>query len=214
MKNTFKKLCASFLVICVIVSSAALTSCESLIPGNTDDKDTTYVKTESGENIPVLNIEQTAIKNENYLDTEVSWYNDDYNYWVFDIGKIKNVPLTSTYATINYYGDATMSVSRTVTTATVEDIETSTSMVVSKSVKTSFTGSASVTIGADTKLKNGVQTGFSMAITNEATKQNMWTETYKKATQYSESYEDSLTLTFDKSCKNGKYVLQLKTIIF
>ncbi len=69
-----------------MVSSASLTSCEWSI--RWDDEETTYVKTESGENFQVLNVEQTAIKNESFLDTEVSCYNEDYNYWVVDIGKI------------------------------------------------------------------------------------------------------------------------------
>ena len=63
-----------------------------------------YVKNDESESVPIVKLEQTVIPNENWRDTEVSWYDQKYNYYVYNVGQIKNIPLTNTYSIFTYTG--------------------------------------------------------------------------------------------------------------
>ena len=107
-----KRFISLILTLCTLLSALSLYSCfeteqneepkteESTQPLN-------YVTNSAGEELPVMSFEQKAVKNADFLDTEVSWYDDAYNYYVYNVGKIKNVPLTSTYAVFYYNGEIT-----------------------------------------------------------------------------------------------------------
>lgn len=193
-----------FVALILLVALFSFTSCK-----NNNSDGVVYVKTETGESIPVLNIEQTAEKKEDFLDTEVSWYNGDYNYWVFEIGKIKNVPLTPTYAVFAYDG-AEFTYSNEVVKTTIESMETATSSAVTKFIKLGATAGTNKTKGIAANLGQvvsaNVERGFSISTTGETSKQSTWSETYKSTQSYSESYKTNITLTFNNSCKTGNYL--------
>ena len=159
-KNMKKNL---FVALILLVALFSFTSCK-----NNNSDGVVYVKTETGESIPVLNIEQTAEKKEDFLDTEVSWYNGDYNYWVFEIGKIKNVPLTPTYAVFAYDG-AEFTYSNEVVKTTIESMETATSSAVTKFIKLGATAGTNKTKGIAANLGQvvsaNVERGFSISTT-------------------------------------------------
>lgn len=205
MREIAKKVCALITLISTIVTSLSLTACQMV-----DSNGVTYVKTDSEEKrIPISNVEQVAIKNENFLDTEISWYNGDYNYWVYDIGKIKNVPLTPTYAVFVYDG-AEFKYSNEIVKTTIKGMETSTSTAITKSVKLTVGGSATQTKGISANLGKSIganiEKGVSISATGEASKQTMWTDTYTSTQSYSESYKTNVTLTFNNSCQTGNYL--------
>ena len=205
MEKIIKKICASILMVSTVLTSFSLTACEVNVSNGV-----TYVQTDGEEKrIPISNVEQVAEKNENFLDTEISWYNGDYNYWVYEIGKIKNVPLTPTYAVFVYDG-AEFKYSNEIVKTTVTGMETATSSAITKYVKVSVGGNATQKKGIGANLGESISTnierGFSVSVSGESSKQNTWTETYKATQSYSESYKTNVTLTFNNSCKTGNYL--------
>ena len=205
MKKIIKKVFASILTLSTVLASFSLTACQLNVSDGV-----TYVKTDSEEKrIPISNVEQVAEKNENFLDTEVSWYNGDYNYWVYEIGKIKNVPLTPTYAVFVYDG-AEFKYSNEIVKTTVKGMETATSTAITKYVKVSVSGKATQTKGIGANLGESIsaniEKGFSVSASGESSKQTSWTDTYIATQSYSESYKTNVTLTFNNSCQTGNYL--------
>ncbi|MBQ2876435.1 MAG: hypothetical protein IJE25_05460 [Clostridia bacterium] len=209
-----KRFISLILTLCTLLSALSLYSCfeteqneepkteESTQPLN-------YVTNSAGEELPVMSFEQKAVKNADFLDTEVSWYDDAYNYYVYNVGKIKNVPLTSTYA-VFYYNGGDYSLEREVTKATEKSISTSTEIAKTASVTTTLSGSSNVTIGVEAALGKivsaNVQKGYSFSVTNSTTNTTVWTDSYEECVSYSESQSDKLTLNFNSSCEKGYYM--------
>lgn len=178
------------------------------------DNASDFIKRDDGTSEPVMNLSQVAIKNENFRDTLVSWYDDDYNYYVFNVGIIKNVPLTSTYAVFTYGGSGTLSYSRSIAKATVESIETSTSEAISTSVSTAKTEGFNIGgSGGVGNKKTGpflaVEGGYSKSVTSSSGTQTVWTDTYKSCLSTTDEETNSITVSFDPSCQAGNYLYLL-----
>lgn len=170
-----------------------------------------FVKRDDEQNEPVLELSQTAIKNENFRDTMVSWYDDDYNYYVFNVGKIKNVPLTSTYTVFYYGGSGSFTQSKSVSKATMESIESSTSKAISSSVSVSKTGGFDLKLGAGVgNRKTGpyaaVEGGYSKSTTRSNEEGTVWTDTHTSCVSTSNEESNSITISFDPSCQAGNYM--------
>ena len=215
-KVWYKKALSFLLAIVTTVSGLALTGCDTWLKdlmNGFNNAPETSVKRENGESIAVETITQVAEKNENFLETEVSWYDDVYNYYVYNVGKIKNVPLTSTYA-VFYYDGATLTYEREVVKATESSIEIGTSAAVTKSVTTGGEFATSLKVGAEAAasksegngVKATVEKGYSMSITNSTTETNAWTTSRNECLSSSESESNTITITFDDSCKKGNYI--------
>ena len=209
------------LLLASLLSTAAMVSCgqtgqnENSITSNTvTSEDTTQeitgtVRRENGDIVPITKLSQVAQKNENFLDTEVSWYDDDYNYYVYNVGKIKNVPLTSTYTTFIYNG-GNFKKEHEVTKATETTMQVSTSKAITSSVSTTVSGSINVTKGLSANIKGvldaSVERGFSISISNTTTHETEWKQTYQSGASESKKESDKISLTFDSSCKHGNYL--------
>jgi len=208
-----KKALSFLLLIIMVVSTLGLTACDSIFNGLFNNGADTSVTRENGESIAIENLTQVAEKNENFLETEVSWYDDVYNYHVFHVGKIKNVPLTSTYA-VFFYDGATLTYEREVVKATENSIEIGTSTATTKSVTTEGTVGTSLKVGNEitmtpsekSSVKSTVEKGYSASITNSATETNAWTTSRNECLSSSESESNTIKITFDDSCKKGNYL--------
>jgi hypothetical protein len=199
-----KKLLSLALVIVILSSTFMLASCDIL-----DFLSKTRVERENGEKLEVLNLVQTAEKNENFLDTEVTWYDDTFNYYVYNIGRIKNVPLTTTYSVFTYDG-ANLSYEKSITKASEKSIETTTQQAITKTVETSTTSEVSIkgTVGASylELVSASVEAGYSSATTNSSSYQDVWSQTYRECVTESESETNTIQITFDSSCEHGNYM--------
>lgn len=208
-----KKVLSFLLLIIMVVSTLGLTACDSIFNGLFNNGADTSVTRENGESIAIENLTQVAEKNENFLETEVSWYDDVYNYHVFHVGKIKNVPLTSTYA-VFFYDGATLTYEREVVKATENSIEIGTSTATTKSVTTEGTVGTSLKVGNETTMtpseqssvKLTVEKGYSASITNSVTETNAWATSRNECLSSSESESNTIKITFDDSCKKGNYL--------
>lgn len=162
-----------------------------------------------GKDVPVTRLSQVAEKNENFLETEVSWYDDDYNYYVYNVGKIKNVPLTSTYATF-YYDGGDITYEREVSKATEKTMQVSTSKAVTSSVSTTVSAGMQVTKGVSADLKGiigaSVERGYSISVSNTNTHETEWTNTYQSGVMESEKETNKLKLVFNSECEKGNYL--------
>lgn len=194
----------SFILIAItLLSTLVLASCKNTEP------DGSFVVREDGKSVEILNLMQTAEKNENFLDSEVSWYDDTYNYYVFYIGKIKNVPLTHTYSVFPYDG-ATLNYQREIVKATESSVETTTSQAVTSTVTTSTTDTLDLKVGLSASYMGivgaSIEQGYSVSTTNGTTTENVWNQTYRECITQSESETNTISITFDDSCKIGNYM--------
>ena len=169
---------------------------------------------DDNQSIPIMSLSQVAIKNENFLDTMVSWHDSFYNYYVFNIGEIKNVPLTSTYAIIPYYGGTTNTFSQSITKSTEQSIERATSKAVTESVRTEKVEGFNINIGLADSIQAligaNVQAGYSSTTTNITSSETYWTSTYKEYSRVFNEEKNTVSFTFDSSSKHGNYLyLQL-----
>lgn len=172
---------------------------------------TPRAKYNGGEDILVSNLMQTAHTNEDFLESEVSWYDNEYNYYVFHIGQIQNVPLTTTYT--SFYLDANSAektYEESITNVTENSITTTTSKATKKS--TTITGSFgfnagnSLTEALSDVLSKTIQKGFSASLSTSKTSETVWTDTYEECVRNSHTEQKTITLTFNSSCKPGNYL--------
>ena len=202
-----KKILLSIVSIILIFATLLLTSCTDIFNKESEPK-VQYVTTQTGEKIQVKALAQEAYPNEDFMDTMVSWYDDEYDYFVFDIGKIKNVPLTSAYSVFMYTG-AEMTYEETIEKTSQKTLTTSTSTARTSMVKTTFSGTSNVNVGIATKLSEtvslNVEKGYSNTITNEKTNETVWTDTYTQCESFSETSTTKMTFTFNKDCSVGNY---------
>ena len=175
-----------------------------------EDNATSFIQSEEGENVPYYaDLSQKVVKNENFLDSEVSWYDDDYNYYVFHVGKIKNIPLTSTYTIFTYAG-GNPTYTRSVMKATEQSIKTSTSIAITRSFTTSdsktLSLSSELTAGEKNVLSANIKSGYTSVVTNTNTTTNMWSESYEICVKNSSQITDTITIPFNSSWKQGNYL--------
>lgn len=161
----------------------------------------------------VMELSQVAIKNENFLDTVKSWHDDEYNYYVFEIGQIKNVPLTSTYAIFYYGGGASVTQEKTVVKATFESIETSTYKAVKEFVSEENADEYNVEVGLPGILKKvigaNVEAGYKHTTTNTNSTTTEWSDSYSECVKNYESAKETVSLEFNSSCEQGNYLYLL-----
>lgn len=163
---------------------------------------------ENGAKIAIESFVQTVKKNDNYLSTEVSFYDDDYSYYVYHIGDIKNIPLDSQSMVFSYFGgdtEYTFSMSE----MTSHSLQTTTSRMItstftfskaeSMNIKTNITG------GEKDVIQTGVETGYSMVVTNGQSQTTSWTNSYTECETYSKTLEKSFKIKLNSSCEHGYY---------
>ncbi len=203
-----KKLTAILSVLVMLLSLFAFTACNWFESCNTTTAQAEAVDSD-GKSYAVVNLTQTAKENKDYLDTEVSWYDENYNYYVYYLGTINNVPLTTTY-TVFTHDEGSVTYTREIVKTTESSIATQTSKNLTSTVSFSSTSAANVQTSVSAGIKRiidvGVETGFTQSITNDASKTKSWSETVTNCVTESTQEKSSITLTFNNTCKHGTYL--------
>ena len=163
---------------------------------------------ENGNKIEIESFVQSVIENKDYLSSEVSFYDIDYNYYVYHIGDIKNIPLESQSKVFSYFGgDAEYTFS--LTEMTSETMQAMTSRSITKSVSYTNSQTASISLGFDAGqkdvLKFGTEAGYSMVTTNGQSQTKSWSESYSKCESYSKTVQNSIKIKLNSSCEHGYY---------
>ncbi|MBQ4510166.1 MAG: hypothetical protein II984_05540 [Clostridia bacterium] len=204
------KIIKLLLLLIIVAIFFVLCSCEFIVK-STDDKNSevgTVIMNDDSE-IGIMSFKQEATKNNDFLNTEVSWHDDEYNYYVYEIGTIKNVPLTSTCAKFVYNGGKS-SFENEVTKTTQESVKAQTTQAVKKftSISEGNTLNSNIQAGIPKELSASIESGYSRATTN--TEEKLWQQSYESCVIASNSEKNTVKLEFDSSCQKGNYLyLQL-----
>lgn len=154
-------------------------------------------------------------KSEINLDDIVQFRDDNYYYFVFDLGEYHNIPIESTYDYCTYggYGDVTRTM--TASSATSTTIENSTTSTYEASVDFTCTEdykySESVGLKAPSEggfeASLGVEYGYSttLGISTSAS----WSNSYSETSTYSESESRTTSISFKSGDPAGKYYYYL-----
>lgn len=195
-----KKFLTVFLAFCVVImSSLTVAGCNSTSHNTGNEIKAT--------DLDVVTTKGVVQHNNNYKDSVTSFYDDNYNYWVYDMGLLIDVPL-DTYPYFRY-GGGNLKIEVTTTKSYVSDIKTISGKTVTE--VTSWSNSHSVNVGVDfefgiKKLANvSVATGYNYTHTNGGSNTDTWSNTFEKCESYSESEAKTITISFDKNCQKGYY---------
>lgn len=195
-----------------------LTSC-NLFKSN--DK---YDENEQSATLESINLSKarTTIKAKQSISKQdiVSYRDDNYYYFVCDLGKYYNIPVESTYCYCSYGGFGDVTKTLTASSVTSKTIENSTLSTYQKTLNFSKTFSSSISAGAsvsldlsslDLPITVNAERGYSMTYTKttgESTT-NIWTNTYEEASTYSESESRTTSISFKSGDPLGKYYYYL-----
>lgn len=193
-----KKFLIVLLTFCVFVGAiVTVTGCSN------DQSDEIKAK-----DLKVVTTKCVVQPNKDYKESVKSFYDKNYNYWVFEMGLIVDVPLEETYSYIKYNGG---NLKREVTTT-----KTSASSIknVSEQSATNFTSwsdSHSVNIGGNisfgikNKAEINIAAGYNYVHTNSGSNSDAWSKTFEECESYSETEVKTTTLAFDENCEKGYY---------
>ncbi len=145
---------------------------------------------------------------ENYEDTVVSFYDDGYNYWIFDMGYLMDVPLEETYSYYKYNGgNIEYKFSTAITTA--QSVKNQTETISQKSSSWTKSTTHEVNLGGKFGLKdvweNSISYGYTHSNSNSSSTVSTWSESFEKCESYTETQENSVVISFDDNCEKGYY---------
>ena len=133
----------------------------------------------------------------------------NYNYYVYTVGQIKNIPLTGTYSIFTYTG-GNYTHKEEVVKATTQSVEMATSLARSKSVVTTHSGTITGELNAGVNFESvfgvNVKRGYTACVTQQKSETSLWEESYKNCVQTSESKKSEITFTFNSECEKGNYL--------
>lgn len=161
--------------------------------------------------------ETTIEKNKSLKSSDIiSFRDDDYYYFVFDLAKFYNIPVDSTYDYCTYGGTGDVMRTMTASTASSNTIQNSTTKTHQETTTFSSTKSvdASFTIGRNPPSPTGgITWSFHVGIGYSRTKGNTdtdsWTESYNEAASYSSSEARTTTISFNSGDPAGNYYYYL-----
>lgn len=162
---------------------------------------------------PKIRIQSNTQVNKNDI---TSFRDDNYYYFVFDLGKYYNIPIESTYDYCTYGGSGNITKTMTASNAQSSTIENSITYTQQSTINFSLTGEAkhSETVGwklMDDGVEVGanatVESGFSATIGVSNTE--IWSETFTEAATYSESESRTTTISFQSGDNAGNYYYYL-----
>lgn len=166
---------------------------------------------DGGETVDVVETKAIAKQNENYQTPITSYYDDSYNYYVFDLGYLQDVPLETSTQFVKYGGwqgvNATLEFVRTQTNTT--SMQTTTQEVATSMTKWDYgaSGSAKVgsTLGKDRLISMSAEIQFGVSASMGTSDSKSWSTTYSKCEQATETMSTKINLTFTQSCPTGYY---------
>lgn len=146
----------------------------------------------------------------------VSYRDDNYYYFVFDLGVFYNIPVNSAYYKYNYPGSGTLSDSVTASSASTNMIQSSSNHAIQETTSFSSTKNLDITIhaGYDAPSSTGgwegslnVEAGYSR--TKGDSELESWTESYSEVAEYSCSESRTTTITLKPGDLPGNYYYYL-----
>ena len=201
-------------IILVMIAVLVISLCFGLVGcslfANDDDNQNTTTVTEVALDVnkaDALSSQDMFEVHEKYEPELVYSFRDDDNaYYLFDLGKINNVPLEG-FSKVIHFVNHGQKVSHTIETTSI------TATTVSNSVSTTTEESVSVSTSQSVKL--ALEVGkkdickFSAEYANSRTKgesvTNAFSESYSKAEEYTNSNKTIVTMSFDENSKDGYY---------
>ena len=145
-----------------------------------------------------------SAKNQPVLKT--SYRDDEYYYYLFDLGLINNVPLEG-FANMRKHENHGHKVthvieSSTVNTSTINKTLTNTTQA---SINTSISASVKLAaeVGASSFCKESAEYAYSVSIGAAASE--TYTKSYAEASSFSETKKTSVSMEFDENAENGYY---------
>lgn len=174
-----------------------------------DDKNTSSNKV-SASNInfskPKVSVQAKQMSS---ITEFVSFRDDDCYYFVFDLGTYLNVPTDQPYAYYYYNGAGTLSREITAKSTKSESVRSSVSKTLSDTVTVSSTKSVGIKFGADlgAAMSLKIEAGYSR--TKGESSQTSWSDTYEDVAQYSETEENTISVSFSNGDHAGRYYYYL-----
>lgn len=184
----------------------------SLTDGNEENENKNgSFKEDTKLSATALNIAQKkciVAKEANYADTVVSFFDDKYNYWIFDMGYLIDVPLEEAYSYYKYNGgniEYKFSTART----NAQSLKNLTEKISSKSSNWTTTDTHEVGIGVKFGEKDvwevSIGLGYTHSNSNSSSIVSTWSESFEKCESYTETQENSVVISFDDNCEKGYY---------
>lgn len=190
----------------IITVFLALACCLSFVA--CDNQSTDSNTTLNASSFNVVQKKCVVEKDDDYQQSVVSFYDDEYNYWIFNMGYLKDVPLEESHSYYKYTG-GNIEYKFTTSITTANSVKNMTEKVSSKSNSWSNTNTHQVDVSGGGGKKDVWNVTVAYGYTNSTTNGNYngtsWAESFEKCETYSKTTENSVTITFDDSCENGYY---------
>lgn len=135
-----------------------------------------------------------------------SFRDDDNAYYLFDLGKINNVPLEG-FSNVVHFVNHGQKVSHTIETTSIKatTVSNSVSTTTEKSVDVSTSQSVKVAFEAGKKDICKLSAEYALSTTIGVGVSNAFSESYSKAEEYTNSNKTIVTMSFDENSKDGYY---------
>lgn len=140
-----------------------------------------------------------------YYEDVTSFYDDNFNYYVFEIGSLIDTPLENTYSYINYSGGK---ISHKFTTTTVSSTSIQETTQSSSTKSTSFSSQTEIGVQINIGKKDwpvSASISGKYSKSKGETSSNSISESFSKASSYSETSQHEVNISFDDSCEKGYY---------
>lgn len=160
----------------------------------------------SPEEVDVAERYETVI-NENPYENYISFYDDNYDFYMFDLGTIFDVPLQDDVDNFKYEGNAfeyDFTSSQTTTTTVETSVKKAITHTATDWTKKWVSGGGGVSIEwGIAKFKAHIEGGYenNTTITDTTTS----TESYKRAASYSETNTKTIKISFNENFRHGYY---------
>ena len=181
-----------------VMSLITLFSCDN---GN-------VLKDKNGNSYNIKSIVQKVYQNENYEDTCVSFYDDFYNYYVFEVGRVTNVPLD---LPVVYYYNGLGEIERefSVTISNASSIKQETTKVTSKTVnwQNATTLNFKGEFGFEKAgIKANIETGFSNSFSKCSSTASSCSESFSRCVENATANQEKITIKFSpNTASEGSY---------
>lgn len=143
-------------------------------------------------------------------NSAVANYTDgEYNYYLFDLGYVKNVPISSGTA-ISYFGTGVLEIEFSSASVTTSSVERAIETTISETVSEQSLGSANLSIGGGFDTFFWLETGYSRSWGTVTDKQNSTTNTYATTEEYAKTITDTISYKIGENGEqSGKYRITL-----
>lgn len=205
MKLSYAKKFMTFVVS--IVTCFEITSCNISTKNTTSlnqGDNVNYPVDENNNVIPIVKKRNMIQPNDNYQKSLFSYYDDDYNYYIYEMGKIVDSPLEDNYQYFPYFANVDVSHKFATTTVESSSIQSTTqkSFLENTTITESKKGSLTIEFGEKDVFKVAGSFEYAWSSCNSTTKS--LTQTYTAVSQFSKSSSHEVSINL-KGCDFGYY---------